>query len=172
MAVAHDTFVAESPGGNELFLEFGLRWLTVGSPANELLYSIGHCETVSESADPNFRIAVPAIRTLGFKVGSIGNLAELDRRDAKGVVLIVGNAWSSFENSELKAAKRFVTNGGRIMLVGLEWSWNQYRSLRTFDPCQFNPYSSSREKDTNQYPMNALGKQFGIKYSPGVLDIR
>jgi len=88
------------------------------------------------------------------------------------VVLIVGNAWSSFDDAEIQAAGRFVADGGKILLVGLEWSWNQYRRDDGFNPCSFNPYSSAREKEAERYPMNALGEQFGITYSPGVLNIQ
>jgi hypothetical protein len=172
LAVAHEAFLSEAPGGNELFLDFGLRWLTLGTTVNKVLYTVGHCETVSESADSKYRIADEAIRDLGFTVNSIGNLAELGREDVSGVVLIVGNAWASFEDAEIHAAGTFVANGGRILLVGLEWSWNQYRQPGGFDPCQFNPYSRSRVKDAERYPMNALGEQFGIRYSPGTLDLQ
>ena len=129
-----------------------LFWLTVGSQANEILYTVGHCETISESANSTSRIAIPAIRDLGFEVGSIGDLTELNQRDADGVVLIVGNAWSSFDDAEIQAAGRFVAEGGQILLVGLEWSWNDYRRNDGFNPCSFNPYSSAQEKEVERYP--------------------
>lgn len=172
LAVAHGAFVSEKPGGNGLFLDFGLRWLTLGSPARQVLYTIGHCETVSESTDPQFRIAVPAIRDLGYETGPVRDLTRLPERGAEGVVLIVGNAWSAFGDAEIEAVRTFVENGGRILLVGLEWSWNQYRDADGFNPCTFNPYSSGRERATDRYPMNALGAPFGITYSPGTLDLQ
>ena len=171
LAVAHDSFVAQAPGGNELFLDFGLRWLTVGSEKREVLYSIGHCEVVSESVHPQYRIAIEAIRDLGYSAGPIQDLTRLGELEARGTVLIVGNAWGAFQEAEIQAARTFVENGGNILLVGLEWSWNQYRHPGVFDPCQFSPYSFSLTKDAERYPMNALGKIFGITYAPGVLNI-
>ncbi|MBT8079149.1 MAG: TIR domain-containing protein [Gammaproteobacteria bacterium] len=169
LAVAHDSFVAEEPGDNRLFLDFGLKWLTVGTGVRDVLYTIGHCETVSESGNPATRIAVTTIRDLGYSVASIQDLAQLDVRDSTGVVLIVGNAWAAFAEAEIDAVGEFVANGGRLLLVGLEWSWDQYRHPGGFDPCRFNPYSASRSKETERYPMNALGRQFGITYEPGTI---
>jgi hypothetical protein len=172
MAVAHDSFVAESPGGNELFLQFGLQWLTVGSSATEVLYTVGHCETISESLYGNYRIAMDTIRDLGFDVNSISDLTELDQREPDSAVLVVGNAWAAFEDAEIDAVGRFVAGGGQVLLVGLHWSWEQYRTSANLNPCTFNPYSRSRERALEVYPMNALGKQFGISYESGTLPVQ
>lgn len=170
LAVAHDSYVAVAPGKNELFMEFALRWLTMGSDRKEVLYTVGHCETISESTDPNYRFAAATVRNLGFSANRIQDLSRLEEIEAEGLVLIIGNAWATFSENEIQAATDFVNNGGRILLVGLEWSWNDYRHLDDFDPCRFNHYSGSRSKETETYPMNTLGNQFGITFAPGVMN--
>ncbi len=172
LAVSHDSFVAEAPGGNMLFLDFGLRWLTVDTGAKNVLYSVGHCEVVSEALEPSYRIATGVIRELGYSVGKIDNLAELAHRNPTETVLIVGNAWSTFQEAEIQAVQKFVEDGGGILLSGLQWSWSTYRESGEFDPCAWSPYSSPRRRDVENYPMNALAARFGLTYQPGELSIR
>jgi hypothetical protein len=112
------------------------------------------------------------IRDLGFDVNSISDLTELDQREPDSAVLVVGNAWAAFEDAEIDAVGRFVAGGGQVLLVGLHWSWEQYRTSANLNPCTFNPYSRSRERALEVYPMNALGKQFGISYESGTLPVQ
>lgn len=174
LAVAHGAFLATAPGGNELFIEFALRWLTLESKAKNVFYTVGHCETISESPDPRYRIATHIIRELGYTVDSIENLTGLDEADPEDTVLIVGNAWATIEPAEIEATTKYVGRGGQILLLGLQWSWNgdKINAEGKFNPCGFNPYSASLLKDEEEYPMNVLGKQFGIRYEPGTVNTK
>jgi len=165
LAVGHDTFVS-AKGENQTFLDFALRWLATDAPTGgvKLLYSVGHCEVVSESTNKGSQIADRTIRTLGYEVESMRDLADLDRYDAMRSVLVVGNAWASFTAPEVQATRRFVERGGSLMLVGLFWSWDAYKAPGDFDPCTFNRLSPGRAKDAGHYPMNALGEPFGIEF--------
>ena len=110
---------------------------------------------------------------LGFDLNAISDLTELDqRRSGQCCPRCRAMPGEHSGDAEIESVGRFVENGGQILLVGLQWSWEQYRTSEGLNPCTFNPYSNSRERALDQYPMNALGEQFGITYERGTLPVQ
>lgn len=68
-------------------------------------------------------------------------------------IALIGNAWNSFSDDEVHVLSNFVENGGSLLLLGLGWSFEDY-----------NP-----KKGINAYPMNQIGKGFGIRWNTEVI---
>jgi hypothetical protein len=77
-------------------------------------------------------------------------------------VLIIGNAWFSFQPDEIKAIERFVANGGGVFLAGLGWSWVSDANNPEATCPNAPPVPTPVTLDT--YPMNVLGAHFGVRW--------
>ncbi|MGC8979808.1 InlB B-repeat-containing protein, partial [Caldisericum sp.] len=91
-------------------------------------------------------------KSLGFDVQFLNSNISTDSLSNVGV-LISGSAWRDINDSEILAIKDFVNNGGILLLAGLGWSWITYHPDKTLD----------------DLPANKIGKEFGIKWSDGVI---
>lgn len=69
-------------------------------------------------------------------------------------VLIIGTAWGSFTQTELKAIEEFVKNGGGLLLTGLAWSW---------------PGGDGTIEGVSDYPMNQIAQQFSGFFNPDII---
>lgn len=90
---------------------------------------IGHREWVGGS---NFDAFKSEIENRGYSIARFQGILNVTVLSGMGV-LIIGNAWGSFSQSEIDTIKVFVTNGGGILLMGLGWSWEPYNPGFTLD---------------------------------------
>ena len=176
VVAAHDGFISAAQKSH-IFLDLAIKWSTFESQKTKILFTVGHCETVSESPWPESAVTAPAkaIEEWGYSLEPIQNLAEPALLGSAGL-LIVGNAWSEFAREEIDAVVNFVADGGSLLMVGLLWSFQSnpawsFQSDRDpehrFRPCKFNKYSENRFAAKGNYPMNDLAGGFGIKFLPG-----
>lgn len=104
--------------------------------------STGHSEKLNSA---NMSSIISQLEKKGFKVSSLpGTFNRLNLKDVG--ILIIGNAWGDFTESELNEIRSFVANGGGLFLAGLGFS--------------FEPYNPG--KTLADYPMNRLGKDYGV----------
>jgi hypothetical protein len=151
IVVGNDGFLTNPVYGlfdNTKFGDSVFDWLDL-SGSKKILLSVGHSENFMEynSADLRNHLA-----SRGYTVTVYSGLLDQSLLSGQGV-LIVGNANSNLSGSEISAIKHFVENGGSLLMTGLGWSRASYFS----DPALEN------------YPMNALGKEFGVKWTTGFI---
>lgn len=161
IAIAHDRLISTN-NRSMLFLKNALSWLvdnTVGedTPVN-IAFTTGHCEIVREHNLP-----LEKITNWGYHIAPISDLTSIDAL-ADTQVLIIGNAWDSFSEKELDALEEFSQSGGAMLLAGLGWAWGEFKADTSFETCRFVEDSTGKLVTTDKYPMNVLGKRFGLEW--------
>lgn len=85
------------------------------------------------------------LREDGYIVESLKN-GPITRDKLSGyAVLAVVNPWAPFQETEIEAIKKFVETGGGLLIIGLGWSWVDYK-----------------KQSIDKHPANQLGRFFGI----------
>lgn len=142
-AVGHENFFASSALDTPQLQANLFLWLAGGPPASVAIAS-GHTEWFNYNNSSSLRAT---LGSSGFTAVNLsGNITASSL--ASRSVVVIGNAWSSFTSSELRALEEFVSNGGGLFLAGLGWSW---------------------QGASEDYPMRRIGESFGIDWGGGFI---
>lgn len=179
IAVAHERIFYEPNsifvGSAFSWLNQSRNWLNLSPDQKKVLISSGHCETASLRRSP---VLLPSdLKTnlenwkLGDEVGYEVNTitAPLDETKLReGNILIIGNAWGNFTQSEIDAVEKFVRNGGSLLVAGFGGSWRQYGAQKNFtNPEKYGCTQDHQNvKDISTYPMNRLVKPYKMEWGP------
>ncbi|NEO61215.1 MAG: trypsin-like serine protease [Moorea sp. SIO4G2] len=145
-------------------------WLNLSSNNKSVLISSGHSEIISFKGSP-FNTKPPlALKKLLNKWGStVGDIVAPidDTKLKKGNILVVGDAWGNFTQSEIDAVENFVKNGGSLFVVGLGWSWKQYSENPPEFPgfCEPGQQEGQNTQDMLTYPMNRLVEPYKMQWT-------
>jgi hypothetical protein len=151
IALGHDGFLEDSNIiilDNEKFTTNAIAWLDKNVKKKALI-SVGHSEWLNSS---NTAILSSLLTNMGFSVNYYSGTFSSSTLNDVGLV-IIGAAWSDFTNNEIENLKNYVQNGNGLFLLGVGWSWVPYHPGTTID----------------DYPMNKLGREFGIKWIEGTV---
>jgi len=151
LALGHDGFLEDSNItilDNEKFTTNAITWLDKNVKKKALI-SVGHSEWLNSS---NTAILSSLLTNMGFSVNYYSGTFSSSALNDVGLV-IIGAAWSDFTNDEIESLKNYVQNGNGLFLLGPGWSWVPYHPGTTID----------------DYPMNKLGREFGIKWIEGTV---
>ncbi len=127
---------------NRAFMVNTIKWLNNGG-SKQVAYTEGHGEWQqgAQLADLQSEMA-----GLGYSFSAItGRISTASLTGKK--VLIIGNAWQTFEWNEYTDIQAFVNGGGGVLMLGLGWSWTG--------------------ANYDDYPMNALGEYFQVRWLRG-----
>ncbi|QUY45849.1 DUF4350 domain-containing protein [Acaryochloris marina] len=165
LAAAHDG-VLRNRKDSFIFLKQSLGWLNPSKDKRKILISSGHCEIVSLKGSP---YAPPKSKLEAWEADVENIAAPIDETKLnKGNILIIGNAWGNFTQSEIDAIEKFVKNGGSLFVVGIGWSWKEYSdSTNPVKNCKPKQQANQRIKDISTYPMNRLVKPYNIQWTEG-----
>ena len=161
LAVAHDRVIGGAVSlRSEGFLQRTVRWLANSKDEASIRITSGHCEWLPTRSDD---WALPQDLTdWGYAVSETAG--KIDDTQLKGAdVLIIGNAWGNFAPSEIDAIERFVARGGGLLAAGLGWSWKDSSAKPGF-ACEGRNQGQD-VNDMSTYPMNRLGKLFGMQWT-------
>ena len=142
-ALGHDGFLSDSNLNlfdNKTFVKNLLS--SFGNIPKKIIISTGHSEFLTNSNTSQF---ISLASSLGYTVSFYSNRISYNTLSNAGF-LVIGAAWSDFTSEEIGYIVQFVENGGILLLGGLGWSWLGNNPSKTLD----------------NYPMNVLGKQFGL----------
>lgn len=162
LAFGHDDILKLK--SNKSDIEESLNWLLgVSKNSRVVAFSTGHCEWI-----PN-RVTEEESSTLfntlsgwGYNVRQLGKtiddtlLSEID-------ILVIGNAWGSFNDAEIRAIQNFVANGGGLFTAGLGWSWREYGHQDSYK-CE-GKMLGQIPQELSTYPMNRLMTPFGARWT-------
>ncbi|MBS3788851.1 carboxypeptidase regulatory-like domain-containing protein [Candidatus Bipolaricaulota bacterium] len=98
----------------------------------------------------NSQILVNSLRSDGFLIEKIAEGKITNQKLDNYGIYVVGNAWAEFKTSELEVIENYFNEGGRILLIGLGWSWIDYNS-------------------GEKYPMNEVAKKFGASFNTDII---
>lgn len=135
---------------NKQFVNNIFDWLNGVLNKKNILIDIGHKEWGGGS---NFDSFKAELESRGYKVSRYSGLITPSILSTASVFFI-DTAWGDFSQAEIDALNSFVDNGGGLLLAGVGWSWE--------------PYNPGRKLD--DYPMNVIGKRYGIRWSDGLLN--
>lgn len=164
LAVAHDRVLDGAISlRSEGFLQRTVRWLANSKPHAAIRIASGHCEWLPTRSDD---WALP--RDLQSWTYSVSETAgKIDDTQLSGAdVLIIGNAWGNFDQSEIDAIERFVARGGGLLAAGLGWAWKESSAKPDFACAGRN--DGQDVNDMSTYPMNRLGKPFGMQWTDAI----
>ena len=145
LAIGHEGLLVDQNIDNLDNLLFALNtvsWLDSKS-TKKIAFSTGHKEWTSSGISRLRK----ELEQRGYEVMLAPSTLTVSQLQSQGV-LIVGNSWGQFTDSEIAAVKDFVSNGGGLLLAGLGWSWEPYNPGKTI----------------NDYPMNQLSVPFGMRW--------
>jgi len=151
VALGHEGFLTNEAldlFDNKRFGNNIVDWLDK-SGKRKILVTTGHREWYGGGNFDDFK---KDLENRGYTVTRFsGTLTASGLSDISAI--LVGNAWGNFSNSEIDALRDFADSGGGLLLMGLGWSWEPYNPGSTLD----------------DYPMNKLGKIFGIRWINGYI---
>lgn len=139
LAVGHDgLFTNLNLLDNKKFMNNVIDWLTNSGPKS-VRFTTGHKEWLGPWNLGELEIE---LKSRGYSFASIPDQITIDSLRGAGV-LIVGNAWTSFLESEVAAVQFFVESGRGLLLVGTGWSW---------------------PSEMENYPMVVITKPYGLMW--------
>ena len=166
-AAGHDG-VLTKVNQSGIFMMSALGWLNLSSDDKRALFSSGHCEIISFEGSPYFSADQTLQLEMQYKkwVNSIKNIAAPidETKLEQGDILIIGNAWGDFTQSEIDAVEKFVKNGGSLLVVGLGWSWKDY-SEQVPNFCKQKQQVKQNTGDISTYPMNKLMEPYQMQWT-------
>jgi hypothetical protein len=166
LAFGHDDALGVSSNNRESLKE-SFNWLVKSGPRTVAL-TAGHCEWMPRKLGQKAKILRQALDDWGYSMSVIpGRLTDGSFENIG--VLVVGNAWTDFNQSEIEAVRNFVSNGGGLLVVGLGWSWRDY-SITNHDSCSIQQNAPVSLNALNEYPMNKLLEPYGIRWTGDVAD--
>ncbi len=158
IAFGHDGIL--HVGANASKLNEAFDWLTQNVKGG-VAFSSGHCEWMPNRKPTEFSALGQALHDWGYIGREIAEpLTPAQLSDLR--LLVIGNAWGSFTAEEVDAVRNYVARGGGLMIVGLGWSWRQYRSSGEF-VCEGHMHGQNHA-DMATYPMNVIAAPFGMRW--------
>lgn len=160
-AVAHDGLLdAARMNNGGAFLRRTASWLKGPKGADKVVITSGHCEWMMIGLED--WLMPELLERWGYTLQDAPGTLTDDALKGAGI-LIIGNAWSDFQKTEIDAIERFTNRGGGVLLAGLGWSWSQSAA----DPKLACPGAPARTApaDIAAYPMNILGARFGVTWT-------
>jgi hypothetical protein len=143
---------------------------TTREPNVRIALSSGHCEIVPDYyKEVGGRLKERLVAFNGYTVEVVQAPLTADRL-ASTDVLIIGNAWGNFADTEIEAVQQFVQNGGGLLASGLGWSWKEYLD-KPFgeDACPDSGRKQGQDtEDMATYPMNRLVEPYGVRFTDKV----
>lgn len=163
IAVGHDSILDDDVRMSNLFVLSVFGFLNLSRDDRKVLISSGHCE-ITFLTTREHQYAKPFglknyLTEQGYTVEDIS--APIDETKLReGNILVIGNAWGNFTQSEIYAVEKFVKNGGSLFVSGLGWSWRGYSNKTK--ACQ---KEGQNTKDISTYPMNRLVKPYNMQWT-------
>ena len=153
-----------------ILLRSAVGWLNLSNDEGKILISSGHCEIASLIKKNPY--GLPALKLQNqlqeweYTVNNIS--APIDETKLReGNILVIGNAWGNFTQSEIDAVENFVKNGGSLLVVGSGWPWRKYSDPDVNpnnDPCRGQTVGQNI-KDISTYPMNRLVEPYKMQWT-------
>ncbi|HWD21456.1 MAG TPA: hypothetical protein VHB20_19475, partial [Verrucomicrobiae bacterium] len=147
--LGHEGFFGDDSANrydNTRFLANTLNWLDNGG-SKTLFISQGHQEWLAYNNRSTWLRQVAVSN--GFSVVSSGAPMNVNLLNSSSV-LILGNAWSPFSQTEIDEVGTYVANGGGLVIAGLGWSW----------------LSAATNHTMQNYPMQPMANQFAATWGP------
>jgi hypothetical protein len=168
-AAGHDG-VLKDEHKNFSLLRSSLGWLNLSNDNDKMniLISIGYCEIIS-SEGSTFAPPLSGVKEQMEKWGAIvkdiaAPIDETKLREAN--ILIIGNAWGNFTQSEIDAVENFVKNGGNLFVVRIGWSWRDNSKRTDIDiSCKPEQQTGQNIEDISTYPMNHLVEPYKMQWT-------
>jgi len=123
-----------------------LFWLTAGN-GTQIAYTTGHGEWNGGA----YNLAAVA-DSIGIDMEPLPAPITLDSLQPFNA-LVVSIAWGPISQEEIDAIETWVSNGGRLLMTGLGWSWLAYHPDQTME----------------DFPMMQLGSRFGARWLDGFI---
>ena len=180
VAIGHESIFFGGRKINNTFLLVMLNFLNGINGQDTILITNGHCEnlTQSEGWDNKKRLPESKIEDWDYNINEISGVINSDKLEA-GNILIIGNAWGNFAETEIKAIEKFVAKGGQLLLVGTGWSWQKdsdrpefkerFEELKKCD--EEGQMEGQNKDDISTYPMNTILEQFGARFEGDRIEI-
>lgn len=159
-AVGHEGVLDQTEFTQD-FLKFAFFWLNGASNTQKVLISRGHCEWTP--AEGNFETL---LGDWGYDFDYINGFIN-DSELGRGNILVIGNAWRTFDQSEINAVERFVRNGGGLFVGGLGWSWQGLGHQAKFN-CDLTE-DIGQDFALSRYPMNLLVSPYQMEWIPDTI---
>ncbi|NEO40011.1 MAG: caspase [Moorea sp. SIOASIH] len=162
LAITHDAIIRNND--NSVFLFLALNFLNGINGNKKVLISSGHCEFfTSEKLAKNLKEWEYEFEDISAPINS----TKLKQAN----IIIIGNALGNLENDELKTIEQFVSNGGKVMAVGLGSSWKYYSDKPEILPNGGKCNQDGQDtKDILTYPMNKLLEQFDARFESSLIN--
>ena len=171
IAVGHESFLVDNLDATtdrKAILEESFKWLSGSSRNTLILFSSGHCEWVPAKMRQQSECLFRVLEEWNYEVREIpGKIDDTGLESA--CVLVVGNAWGNVNPSEVESIKRFVANGGGLLVAGLGWSWKAYAGKEGFR-CEGKMQGQDTD-DLSTYPMNHVVKPYGMMWTEKTIDL-
>ncbi len=168
LAIAHDGILTKRDNSGFMFVV--LNFLNGINGNKQVLISKSHCEFVTLNEKQSYSLA-KNIKKSSYEIEDIS--APINSTKLKEAnILIIGNAWGNLENDELEAIEQFVSKGGKLLAVGLGWSWKKYSDQPNKAPNGGNCNQKGQDKTKiSTYPMNKLLEQFGARFESSWINL-
>ncbi|MBN2358963.1 MAG: M60 family metallopeptidase, partial [Deltaproteobacteria bacterium] len=141
----HEAFFGDDADGrhdNDLLRQNILGWLL--GEGRRVGFAGTHREWLTlASFSPALKSWLAVRGVTASDIGAALDAPVLARYD----LVVIGNPWGAWLPGELDALALWVHQGGRLLVLGLGWSWPTYNG----DP------------DNRAYPVNQLGERFGFR---------
>lgn len=133
-----------------------IMWAANSLKPEAVMITAGHCEQKSLQ-----EINLPSDK---LQLHVTYHASRLNAEALKDIdVLMVGNAWGNFSDTEITAVESFVKNGGGLMAVGLGWNWKTYGNKPKHNKCKGR--NGFEVSSMDNYPMNKLLGPLGLKWT-------
>lgn len=121
----------------------------------KILFDESHNTFWSASINNGYSSFANAVRTEGYQVdrSTSGLSFDVLKKYAVLVVAVTFTPPKPFSTSEIEAIKKFVHEGGGLLLIGVGWSWVDYS-----------------HKNIDAYPVNQISKEFGVSFNEDVIN--
>jgi len=171
IAVGHESFLVgnlDATADRKAMLKQSFQWLSSLSRNPLILFSTGHCEWVPAKIRQPSEWLFRVLEEWNYQVGEISRIID-NRGLESACMLVVGNAWGNLIPAEVESIKRFVANGGSLLVAGLGWSWKAYAGKEGFR-CE-GKMEGQDTNDLSTYPMNQVVKPYGMMWTEKIIDV-
>ncbi|NEQ59330.1 MAG: caspase [Moorea sp. SIO4A1] len=171
--IAHHGLLSNTNYSTFMFLV--LNYINGLNGNKKVLMSSDHCELLTLNNDlKGYKIA-DIMEKLGYETKEISapiNSTKIQNTNAN--IIIIGNAWGNLENDEIKTIEQFVSNGGKVIIVGLGGYWKDYSDKPDqLDKLAHRGKCNQEGQDTNDistYPMNKLLEKFDARFESSLIN--
>ncbi|NEO92781.1 MAG: caspase [Moorea sp. SIO3G5] len=158
-----------------VFMFLMLNYINGINGNKKVLMSSGHCEILTLNHDFEAYKIADFMEKLGYETKDISapiNSTKIQNTNAN--IIIIGNAWGNLENDEIKTIEQFVSNGGKVIIVGLGRYWKDYSDKPDqLDKLAHRGKCNQEGQDTNDistYPMNKLLEKFDARFESSLIN--